>query len=756
MPVHRRVLSKDEELGKRNNDFRPKKASSMPSSITQPWRWRKRRVVLVLVAVVLIYFFIQYIPTDFGTIDEPLGLPLRPGRVVHGAQELREPAGAPPRDNDDIDDGVPDKHYYNGPIKFYRLAGSLRGIWKMQGAKPVNRNILFAASSLKSVANLMPMACDMGRWERNYVHVALFGRDTLSLEDILEVNGVSKDSCTVYFHDARGDYAEYSSDSRLEASVRGAMKHVNDFMHPQAIITDDSAVEDSGFTIAMRAMAKTMRRALIEIPDGRYEDWLWMTRLDSASLANWFRPTVDVLVQAPTGSSGGLIRLVKSLETADYSGLRPPKLTIELPSDIEYFAKRHLERLVWPPDKDVSPLRTDGLVLRHRIPSSRVLSEQASLRFLESFYPTSTEDSHVLILSPQVELSPLYLQYLQYAILEYRYSSYDSLQAREDLLGISLDVPTSFLNGTSGFIAPNAADMTNYTTDGEEATDKTPAPFMYQAASSTASLIFGDNWVTLHSFLSNRMAASHASKVERPRKLISETEPAWLEYLLELMRARGWSMLHPAVPLLTVHNELFQIPEEYMQGNVGSEKAADVHVPSHDLLEEPFLRAQDAPSIRPHAERAPDSDVTPLQDILPFEGDLPQLSHIPYMYHTGDLISAGEKAEFRDRYAAHFRRHVGGCEGADADRKRRTYALSADDLFCLPGTEAEYDEGDDEDKDEEEVAEAIVKATEPAADDSSAQSRGSPDVSDADGNQPERATVETKEEVRAEEEAAGG
>ena len=714
---------------------------------------------MVLIGVVLVYLFIHNLPPDLGPIDERLGTPLRPGHVVHGAQELREPTGPPQPTEADDNEGDKGRHYYNGPIKFYRLATSLHGISRTQGSRLFNRNVLFAASSLKSVANLMPMACDMGRWERNYVHLAIFGRDTLPLEEILDINGVSHKSCTVYFHDARGDYSEYSTDVRMVASIKGAMKHINDFMHPQVIIMDDSILEDDFFTHAMRTKAKELRQPLIEVPDGRYEDWLWMTRLDSGSLGNWFKPTIDLVINAPRDSSGGLIRLIKSLEKADYTGLKAPKLTIELPSDVEYFVKNYLRDLEWPPDEKASPLRMNGLVVRRRIPSSRVTSEQASLRFLESFYPTSTQDNHVLILSPQVEISPLFLQYLHYVILEYKYSSYEMTDT-ENLLGISLDVPASFINGSAGFITPTMAaiDAEKMKKNGE-LDESSPAPFLYQAPSSTASLIFGDKWTTLHNFLTNRLAASHTGKAERSHKIVSETEPAWLEYLLELMRARGWSMLHPSTPLVAVHNELARIPEEYTREQSDTKTDPEVPRPPHDLVEEPFLTAPDPPTIQEHTEHDPHNGLMPLQDILPFDGDLPELPHLPYLYHTGDAISRETMREFRDTYAPNFRRHIGGCEGQDADRNRKLYALSTDDLFCLADRDPEYDEEKEEEEKEAEVAEAIVKATEPEppAENADSGEESTPDESagNTEKKEPEKATVETKEEIRAQEEASG-
>lgn len=733
MPVHRRVHSKDEELGRRDITLKPRRVPSMTTNMSAPWRWRKRRVIVVVLGLVLLYLFVQNIPTDLVAIGQGEDMRLQPGGVIHGVQELREPNGAPARDLDS-EEGE-SQYYYNGPIKFYRLATSLHGVGRTFGSRQINKNILFAASSLKSVANLMPMACEMGKWERNYVHLAILGRETLPLEDILEVNGVHTNSCTVYFHDARADYAEYSSDKRAEVSVTGAMKHINDFIHPQAIVMDDSSLEDSFFARAMKAKARSIGRALIEIPEGRYEDFLWLTRLDSGSLASWHRPQIDILIHAPQDGSGGLIRLLKSLEKADYTGLKPPRLTVEIPSNIEYFATRYLEFFDWPPDDSASPLKPSALSLRHRISASRANSESASLRFLESFYPTSTYNNHVLVLSTQAEVHPLFLQYLHYVILEYRYSSYESHESNE-LLGVSLDIPSSYLNGSTPFVLPVVGDMPEDNPKIFHDLDQNqPTPFLCLAPSSTATLIFGDKWATFHNFLSNRMAAIQTGKAERSRKLVAETEPAWTEHLLELMMARRWNILHPASPFVTVHNELASIPEEFMQQNKPSQQDGPVYSPS--LEEEPFLTAPDPPKIIPHIENNQLRDTSPLQDILPFNGDLPELPQIPHLYHTGEHVDLGKLIEFSERYVTHFRQHLGGCEHQEAIRNRVFRHLSTDDLFCLPGVEPEYEETKEDDE-EAEVAEAIAKSTEPPV-----------DASEPGTSAEKKATVETKEEIAA-------
>lgn len=710
MPYHSRVLSKDEELGKRDDDFRPRRTHSTAHTFNI-FRWRKRRLFGLLAGLVLLYLFLANPPGDLRRIDgRQFGQAVgnRQYANANTPQYLRsEPTGPPPRSTTDTEDDESEKQYYDGPIKFYRLASSLHSITRTMGQRNTNRNVLFAASSLKSVANLMPMACDMAKWDRNYVHLALLGRDTLPLDDILEINGVSTKDCAVTFHDARSDYSEYSTDSRLQFSVAGAMRHINEFMHPQAIITDDSSVEDEPFTRAVRAKGKEYRHPVIEIPEGAYEDFLWLTRLDSGSLANWHKPQIDILVHAPKDSSGGLIRLLKSLESADYAGLRPPRLTIELPNSVEKFARSYLSQLQWPPGRGQSPTDVGTLSLRHRIPNEHASSEQSSLRFLESFFP-SNPDTHVLILSPQAELSPQYLQYLQYVILEYRYSSYGSPYSGE-LFGASLDVPSTMINGSGTFSPPTVADMKARAYLEDDKLDKSmPSPFIYQAPSSTASLIFSEKWATFHDFVSNRLAASHTGKAKKTKKEVSETEPAWMEFLLELMRARNWHMFHPAKSFVTIHNELAQLPEEFIRPEKDQEES-DSAKPSQHASEEAFMTADEPPVIVPHTEKKHVPGTQALHATLPFKGDLPELPHLPLLDYRAEQSSFLGTDGVQQEYVTYFREHIGGCDAKEAKRKRVPQQAGTQDLFCLPGLEIDYvDEDEDED-----VALAIAKASDP-------------------------------------------
>ena len=269
-----------------------------------------------------------------------------------------------------------------------------------------------------------------------------------------------------------------------------------------------------------------------------------------------------MLIQAPSGSSGSLVRLLKSIESADYFGTRRPHLTIELPAEIDTATWRYLENFVWPPVDSSGASHASQVSLRHRIPRRTLTEYEASARFVESFYPVRTEDSHVLLLSPQIELSPLYYHYLMYHLLEYKYSTHGKvIKTYPLLMGISLELPTHFLNDSEPLVPPlreRPPSNRNRRTLGE------PTPFLWQAPNGNAALYFGDKWMEFHSFLTARLSKPPTSRT----KLISKKHPSWLELLLELMTARRNSLLYPTFSaddeaIATVHHELYQVPEEF-------------------------------------------------------------------------------------------------------------------------------------------------------------------------------------------------
>lgn len=685
-----------------------------------------------LVGAFLLYLFIHNIPTDLGSIDERMGRPLRPGHTISGvdfgyrpgaapgagtpraANTPKAPTGPPPRAEDTSEES---EHYYTGPIKFYHLASSLHAITRTSGHSTSNRNVLFAASSLKSVANLMPMACEMARLDRDYVHLVLLGRDALPMAEVLQINGINdKDACPVYFHDGRSDYSEYSSDARAQYAVIGAMTHVETFMHPQVIITDDSAVEDVFFVRGIRKKAKDLTRPLIEIPKSKYEDFMWMTRLDSSSLASWHHPSVDILVHAPPASSGSLLRLLDSIKQADYAGLAPPRLTIELPADIEPFARDYIRNMEWPPKSTDPTQRQNNLKLHHRISTAAATSETGALRFLESFYPTDPGISHVLVLSAQVELSPLYYHYLMYHILEHRHSSF---QASDSLFGIALPTPSTYLSGSDAFKLPTMADMTGkkYTIPANDMDLEQTVPFLWQAPNADATLVFGDKWAELHDYLKNRFRASHnptaiRHPITKRAKAVAETQPGWMEYMLELMSARGWVTLFPAKreagTWATVHQDLYQVPEEFKSSSHKEEDETPVeNTGPTSEAEEPFLRAESSAMEPPHEDRNLMQQTHPLHSLLPFDGDLPELRHLPHLTTSGQIVEPNTLEGQSDPYKVELRTDVGGCSAAQATIERSVQSGKADDLFCFK----DQDIDDQEFTPAEKIAESIVVDT---------------------------------------------
>ena len=390
----------------------------------------------------------------------------------------------------------------------------------------------------------------------------------------------------------------------------------------------------------------------------------------------WNTAQVDIVVQAPAQASGSLLRLLTSLRSAKYFTSMPPRLTIELPARVPRPLRDYLATFHWPP-QDYQPAPdhpVDLLTVRHRL-SSKVLSPmEASVRFLESFYPSRPQDFHVVVLSPQVELGPLWFHYVKYALLEYKYAYYKTPDSNS-LLGVALSTPVLNLNHSALFIPPVA----NWDSSASLEDEDSLSHFLYQAPSSNAALYFGDKWKEFHSFLTFRLNAEKVT--ERPRQTAS-TEPAWLEYLLELTLARGYSMLYPAWTsksgIVTIHNELFQGPEEY--GSRGEQ------IDHKQDPEEPSL-----------------NEATSLLSFLPNDGDLPALDAIPYMTQNEDTLdTAVKRTRAADDYFQTFRREVGGCQKSTTKTPMEEH--SAKDLFCIE------DEDDDEEA-EIELPSRINQAT---------------------------------------------
>lgn len=79
----------------------------------------------------------------------------------------------------------------------------------------------------------------------------------------------------------------------MEVSSAAALGHINNYMHPQAIIVDNSGTEEEYFLTGIRERSIERGRTLIELPDNAEQSLIWLTRLDSSSL-NGKSPKADL------------------------------------------------------------------------------------------------------------------------------------------------------------------------------------------------------------------------------------------------------------------------------------------------------------------------------------------------------------------------------------------------------------------------------------------------------------------------------
>ncbi|KAK0641638.1 hypothetical protein B0T16DRAFT_218645 [Cercophora newfieldiana] len=681
----------DEELVKKDDDHKPTKGSAIrgPFGLARvPPRKLLKRIAIVLAAGALIYLFIHNIPTDVPIrdrrrpnyvgdhVDAPAKpmpkLKPKPLQPPNWNKPLKPPkkGNAPPKGPGG---GLaPASKPYDGPIRFEKLADSLQAISGTRGDYVDNKNVLFAASSLKSAALLLPVACKMGAELRSYVHFAVMSKSEIPVDQLREVNGVD-DSCQLIFHDARPDRAGTSSEDRFLKAVMRGFYHINSYMHPQVVIVDASDSESGLFLEAARVQLRSMKIPIIELPENSPSKLTWLTKLDSASLAAWHKVNIEILIQAAPGTSGNLVRLLKSLVAADFSASATPHLTIELPNNVDAATAAYLETFQWPPAKAYNPTHVKQLTLRHRIPRNSLTEEESSARFLESFWPADPRHSHVLVLSPQVELSPSFFHCklpplsshhhtdqdstdIKYSVLEYMHSNAAITQQWDSrLLAISLDLPSTHLDATKSFAPPSNKDASS---------DAISSPFLWQAPNSNAVLYTGQKWVELHAFVSHLLEFQQtAEKNQTPlpsvftNKLVSKRYPSWLEHALKLSRARGYWTLYPsqltAGNLAVVHNEMYRAPEEYEKEikRGGLADSAEIVLAGGSLLEN-----------------------------LPFGGTLPGFDQMPLLLWDGRATKLRDLDAHAVEYAGEFRKAVGGCEGLTPSELLPRQ--SARDLFC--------------------------------------------------------------------------
>lgn len=153
------------------------------------------------------------------------------------------------------------------------------------GSRPLNRNVLFAAESLEAASKLAGIACEMADSRRSNVHFAFVGRDDIDIELFRELNGIAGGAggCKAMFHDARADFANRMSEDRLKIAIRIGLRHLHDFIHPQATLFSMDH-EEEWFVEAARKTTRQFQMQTIELPENAANDLRWITKLDSGSI----------------------------------------------------------------------------------------------------------------------------------------------------------------------------------------------------------------------------------------------------------------------------------------------------------------------------------------------------------------------------------------------------------------------------------------------------------------------------------------
>lgn len=200
MPLPRRPFSVDEELGKKDDDHRPREK---PLRMIIPWiSSRPRRFFIIVAFVYFLYIFFKNIPVDPPPRARLYNPELREDKAAWPRPPPSDPSiivpqGPPPRDKaiEDTKENEED-HYYEGKIYLGALAASLHRT-PMLDTKPA---VIFVGSNLKSVSDLIPLACQMARWKANVVHFVFVGRDDVSIRGLQAVNAVDDENCPVLWH----------------------------------------------------------------------------------------------------------------------------------------------------------------------------------------------------------------------------------------------------------------------------------------------------------------------------------------------------------------------------------------------------------------------------------------------------------------------------------------------------------------------------------------------------------------------------
>lgn len=618
----------------------------------RPWSMvRKRRLLQLLVVVLAVYFFIKYLPTDLPTVGQRID-----------SRTGRRQGPALPVDFTASRDKLDKSQLYDGQIRFYNLAMSLRPHTHANyGDK---RSLVFLLRDLRTAGSLVPLACQMGNFNRTVVHLAVISPQDTKIPDIISLIGIDSADCPVYWHDARPDFNGQSSAARRARSIQSAMDHLRSSLQASAFVVDNAQISDSRYKTIVQEKSASLWTSLIVVPQDSVTSVNWITSLDGSSFSALNSVKIDIVISAYQNSAGSLLRLLESIRNANYGGVPRPRITVELPQNVDKFLLRYLEDFRWPAD---TSLDSSYLILRRRFDSNLLNPTSASVQTIESFYPSSTSSAHLLVLSPDVELSGEYFQYLMYTLLEYKHGKVGQ-QVSASLMGISLDLPRKFSD-----LARSPNNLVGS-----------------QTPSSTAALYFGDRWTELQEYTISRLKRDPTlSKSVPGHAKTSAKQPTWQHLASEFMTARNYVMLYPAFAkdqtssLVTVHQEFHQDPEEYAKLIETESKKTPVKLVPPLSDDTVLVADEEQTQTHAHLGRKQMSKPTKsLRSLMGLEGyeSLPPGTTLPFIAPNGKFMELVDVQRISHTFANELSLSVGGCRSLE-DRDKTKFGSVAY-LFC--------------------------------------------------------------------------
>jgi hypothetical protein len=228
------------------------------------------------------------------------------------------------------------------------------------------------------------------------------------------------------------------------------------------------------------------------------------------------------------------------------------------------------------------------------------------------------------------------------------------------LMGISLAVPPTLIDGTEPFTPPKP--LRGKTAGSAE------TAFLWQRPSSEAMIFLGAKWVELHHFVAQSLyqkKSMSSTPALLATKHASKKYPAWLEYALQLSRIRGYFTLYPsretAKAIIGVHSDIPHTPEEYQKDKSSTKAPKDFSDQGSEHFE-------------------PASPVDMLVT-LPNNGELQSPRDLPLLSWDGKPKTEESFAKDASEYTTLFRKEVGECEERYL-KSRPAAKTTALDLFC--------------------------------------------------------------------------